>query len=98
SGFALLNGDLPKMYASNIKIFLHNQTHVDSGYVMINSEHTVIARMVPNQWQFAYNNDGSFHATGPVISRQNLSYSLVLDSNRLVTSDAGTLWKISAEM
>jgi plastocyanin len=98
SGFALLNGDSPKMYTSSVKISLHSQTTVDSGYVIIISEHPTIAKIVPSGWQFAYNNDGSFHATGPVTSRQNVSYSLVLDGNRLLTSEAGSLWKVSAEM
>jgi len=98
SGFALINGDSPKMYTSSVKIFLHNQT-VDSGYVMINSENSIIiAKIASNGWQFAYNEDGSFHATGPVTSRQNISYSLVLDGSRVISSGAGSLWKISAEM
>ncbi|MDE1724616.1 MAG: hypothetical protein KGH76_01800, partial [Thaumarchaeota archaeon] len=98
SGFALINGDSPKMYTSSVKIFLHNQT-VDNGYVMINSENSIIiAKIASNGWQFAYNEDGSFHASGPVTSRQNTSYSLVLDGNRIISSGAGSLWKISAEM
>lgn len=99
SGFAMINGDSPKMYTSSVKIFVHNQTTVDNGYVMINMEHsTMLAKMASNQWQFTYNNDGSFHAMGPVTSRQNLAYSLVLDGSKLFSSEAGSLWKISAEM
>jgi plastocyanin len=99
SGFALINGDSPKMYTSSIKVFLHNQTTVDNGYVMINAENSIIiAKIASNGWQFTYNQDGSFHATGPATSRQNTSYSLVLDGSRLISSGAGSLWKISAEM
>lgn len=99
SGFALINGDSPKMYTSSVKIFLHNQTTVDNGYFMINTENSIIiAKITSNGWQFTYNQDGSFHATGPVTSRQNTSYSLVLDGSRLISSGAGSLWKISAEM
>lgn len=99
SGIALLNGDSPKMYVSSLRIQLHNQTTIDSGYVIISAEQsTIIAKIVPDKWQFNYNNDGSFHATGPATSRQDVSYDLALDGNRLFSSKAGSLWKISAEM
>ena len=99
SGVALLNGDSPKMYASSLRIQIHNQTAIDSGYVIISAEQsTIIAKIIPDKWQFNYNNDGSFHATGPAISRQSISYDLALDGNRLISSKAGSLWKISAEM
>ncbi|MHB8602569.1 MAG: cupredoxin domain-containing protein [Nitrosotalea sp.] len=99
SGIALLNGDSPKMYVSSIRMLLHNQTTIDNGYVIMSAEQsTIIAKIIPDKWQFNYNNDGSFHATGPVISRQAISYDLVLDGNRLLSSKVGSLWKISAEM
>lgn len=99
SGIALLNGDSQKMYVSSLRITLHNQTTIDSGYVIISAEpSTIVAKMVPGKWQFNYNSDGSLHATGPAISRQNISYDLALDGNRLLSSKAGSLWKISAEM
>ena len=98
SGVTLQNGDLPKMYVSSLRITLHNQTTIDSGYVIISAEQSIVAKMVPDKWQFNYNNDGSFHATGPAVSRQNISYDLALDGNRLFSSKAGSLWKISAEM
>ena len=65
---------------------------------MSTNQSTIIERMASRQWQFAYNNDGSFHATGPATSGQDVSYNLVLDGNRLLSSKAGSLWKISAEM
>ena len=99
SGIAFLNSDLPKMYTSSIRIFLHNQTSVASGLVIISTgQGTILAKMVPNEWQFNYNKDGSFHGTGQVISRQGMSYDVSLDGNRLVASGAGSLWKIGAEM
>lgn len=100
SGIGLLNGDSPKMYVSNLKIILHNQTTIDSGYVIMSAEQstTVIAKIIPDKWQFNYNNDGSFHATGPVTSRDAISYDVILDGNRLFSSKAGSLWKISSEM
>lgn len=99
SGVALLNGDSPKMYSSSLRMQIHNQTIVGSGYVIISAEQsTIIAKIVPYKWQINYNNDGSFHATGPATSRQNVSYDLALDGNRILSSKAGSLWKISAEM
>ena len=99
SGIALLNGDSPKMYVSSLRILLHNQTTIDSGYVIISTEQsTIVAKIIPDKWQFNYNNDGSFHATGPATSRQYVSYDVALDGNRLLSSKAGSLWKISAEM
>ena len=99
SGVALLNGNSPKMYSSSLRIHLYNQTTIDSGYVIISTDQsTIIAKIVPGKWQINYNNDGSFHATGPTTSRQNVSYDLALDGNRLLSSKAGSLWKISAEM
>ncbi len=99
SGIALLNGDSPEMYSSSLRIQLHNQTTIDSGYVIISTDQsTIIAKIVPDKWQINYNKDGSFHATGPATSRQNISYDLALDGNRLLSSKAGSLWKISAEM
>jgi len=99
SGVALLNGDSPKMYSSSLRIQLHNQTTIDSGYVIISTEQsTIIAKIIPDKWQINYNSDGSFHATGPATSRQNVSYDLALDGNQLLSSKAGSLWKISAEM
>ncbi|CUR52206.1 Blue (Type 1) copper domain protein (modular protein) [Nitrosotalea devaniterrae] len=99
SGIGMLNGDSPKMYTASLKITLHNKTTIDSGYVIMSADQsTIVAKMHPDKWQFAYNNDGSFHATGPATSRQDVSYNLVLDGNRLLSSKAGSLWKISAEM
>jgi plastocyanin len=99
SGIALLNSDLQKMYTSSIRIFLYNQTSVASGLVIISTDQgTILAKMVPNEWQFAYNKDGSFHGTGPAISRQGMSYDVSLDGTRLIASGAGSLWKIGAEM
>jgi plastocyanin len=99
SGIALLNVDSPKMYISSVRILLHNQTTIDSGYVIISAEQTtIIAKLIPAGWQFSYNNDGSFHAIGQATSRQNISYDITLDGNRLLSSKAGSLWKISAEM
>lgn len=99
SGVALLNGDTPKMYTSSLRITLHNQTTIDSGYVIISTEQqTIIVKMLPDKWQFNYNNDGSFHASGPATSRQDTTYNLALDGSRLLSSKAGSLWKISAEM
>ncbi|HEX5457426.1 MAG TPA: plastocyanin/azurin family copper-binding protein [Candidatus Nitrosotalea sp.] len=98
SGIALLNGDAPKMYASSLRITLHNQTAIDSGYVLVSADHTIIAKMLPDKWQFNYNSDGSFHASGLAKSRQGTTYNLALDGNRLLSSQAGALWKISAEM
>jgi len=99
SGVALLNENTSKMYLSSFRIFLHNQTSIDSGYVLINTDHSVIiTRLISNDWQFVYHKDGSFHAKGPVISRQKMSYDLVLDGNRILTSEAGSLWKISGEI
>ncbi|HEU5221410.1 MAG TPA: plastocyanin/azurin family copper-binding protein [Candidatus Nitrosotalea sp.] len=99
SGVALLNEDSPKMYSSSLKIQLHNQTTIDSGYVIISTEQsTIIAKIIPDKWQISYNSDGSFHATGPAMARQSVSYDLALDGNQLLSSKAGSLWKISAEM
>ena len=99
SGIGLLNGDSPKMYVSSIRILLHNQTTIDSGYLIMSAEQsTIIAKINPDKWQFNYNTDGSFHATGPATSRQAISYDVVLDGNRLLSSKVGSLWKISAEM
>lgn len=99
SGVALLNGDSPKMYSSSLRIQLHNQTTIDSGYVIISTEQsTIIAKIIPDKWQISYNSDGSFHATGPAMARQSVPYDLVLDGNQLLSSKAGSLWKISAEM
>lgn len=99
SGVALLNGDSPKMYSSSLRIQLHNQTTIDSGYVIISTEQsTIIAKIIPDKWQISYNSDGSFHATGPAMARQNVPYDLALDGNQLLSSKAGSLWKISAEM
>ncbi len=99
SGIALLNGDSPKMYVSSLRLVLHNQTTIDSGYVIISAEQsTIIAKIVPDKWQFNYTNDGSFHASGPATSRQNITYDVALDGNRLLSSKAGSLWKISAAM
>jgi len=99
SGIALLNSNLPQMYESSIRILLSNQTTVDSGLVTIStSQNTLIERMVADQWKFSYGTDGSFHASGPVVSGNNTAYNMVLDGNRLLASIAGSLWKISAEL
>lgn len=98
SGIALLNGDAPKMYPSSLRITLHNQTAIDSGYVLVGADHAIIAKMLPDKWQFNYNADGTFHASGLAKSRQGVIYNLALDGNRLLSSQAGALWKISAEM
>ncbi len=99
SGVALLNSDPPQMYWSSIRIFLNDQTKIDHGFVLLSTENsTVFAKMMTDKWQFSYAKDGSFHASGPVVSKSNLSYDLVLDGNRLLASAAGSLWKINAGM
>lgn len=97
SGIAL--SDSSKMYTSSIRIFLYNHTSIASGLVIISTDQgTILAKMMPNEWKFTYNNDGSFHGTGPVISRQGISYDLALDGSRLSTSEAGSMWRIGADM
>ena len=99
SGIALLNSNLPQMYESSIRILLSNHTTIESGIITISTnQNTIIERMAANQWKFSYGNDGSFHASGPVISGNNTPYNMVLDGNRLLASVVGSLWKISAEL
>lgn len=98
SGIALLNSGSPQMYESSIRIMLSNQT-IDSGLITIStSQNTLVERMTVDQWKFSQGTDGSFHASGPVVSRNNTAYNMVLDGNRLLASAAGSLWKISAEL
>lgn len=99
SGIALLNSDSPQMYESSVRILLSNHATIDSGLITISTNQgTTIERMTTDQWKFAYGTDGSFHASGPVISGNNTSYDMVLDGDRLLASAAGSLWKISADL
>ncbi len=99
SGIALLNSGSPQMYVSSIRFLLSNHATIDSGLITISTDQgTIIERMKTDQWNFSYGTDGSFHASGPVISGNNTPYDMVLDGNRLLASVAGSLWKISAEL
>lgn len=99
TGVALLDNDSPKMFSSSFRILLHNQTSIESGYIIMSANSSIILiKLIPSQWQFNYFNDGSFHATGPTISRQGVPYNVVIDASKIITSKAGSLWKISGEI
>jgi len=99
TGAAMTSSDDPKIYTSNFKILLTDQSSVSKGYVIVSgNDFLIYAKFVPGKWTFSYANDGSFHGVGPAQTSQQQLYNVVIDGNRILATNYGSMWKISATM
>lgn len=99
SGAAVINANNPQMYQSVFRMTLSNQSTVTKGtFLVYGSDMYMHAYMLPQDWSFSYDVDGSFHGQGPVQSVQGQIFNVALDGNRIFATNTGSLWKVSADM
>lgn len=99
TGIGILDSANPQLYTSNLKIVLADTSSISSSSIILRGgELSINAKALTKEWKFSYLSDGSFHAEGPVKTRESTSYKLVLDGNRIFATNAGSVWKISAAM
>ena len=99
TGIGIRDSLNPHIYTSNLKINLVDSSTISNSSILLRGDEISInAKAIAKEWVFSYLKDGSFHAEGPVKTRENTSYRLVLDGNRIFVTDAGSVWKISAAM
>jgi plastocyanin len=99
SGAAITNGDNPSMYTSSMRLSLVDSSTIDKGAILIQANNGImVARFTGSQWNFTYDNDGSFHAEGPAQTVSHDTFSVSLDGTRLYATGLGSMWKVTANM
>lgn len=99
SGAAVINSNDPKIYSSIMHLTLSGNSTINSGGVIIRgSDVSIVARIVPGNWTFAYGNDGSFHGEGTTRTSHSDNYDVSLDGTRIFATNYGSMWKVSATM
>lgn len=99
SGAAVSNGNAPKMYQSVLRMTLSDQSTVSSGTFLIYGNGMFMhANILPKQWSFAYDTDGSFHGEGIAQTTQGQEFNMTLDGSRIFATGTDSLWKVSADM
>lgn len=99
TGAAVVYQSNPQLYVSSLRIVLSNSSSIDSGSIIVRGGSVqIFAKILPEKWSFSYNDDGSFHGEGPVVTRENISYDIVLDGTRTFATGSNSMWKISAVM
>jgi plastocyanin len=99
SGAAMINGDTPTLYTSSMRLSVDNPTTIDKGAILVEGSNGIfVARFTGNQWNFTYNNDGSFHAQGPAQTVSQDTFTVSLDGTRLYATGSGSMWKVAASM
>lgn len=99
SGAAISYGSNPKTYQSVLRVTLSNPSTISSGTFLVYGNGMFLhTHIVPQQWSFSYDNDGSFHGQGPVQTLQGQSFNMTLDGNRVYATGTNSLWKVSADM
>jgi len=99
SGAAVTNVDNPSLYTSSMRLSLINSSVIDKGAILVEgSNGIIVARFTGDQWNFTYNNDGSFHAEGPAQTVSHDVFAVSLDGTRLLATGIGSMWKVTANM
>jgi hypothetical protein len=99
SGAAVTNGTSPKMYQSIFRMTLSNQSAITRGMFLVYRNSTYLhAYILPQNWIFSYNSDGSFHGQGQTQSTQGQYLNVALDGNRIFATDTDSMWKVSADI
>ncbi len=98
TGGAVMNGQDPKLYDTNFRMILADQSTILTGSVIVRGNAHIYAKFVTDKWTFSYANDGSFHGEGPAQTSQGEIYNVVLDGERVFATNFGSMWKLSATM
>lgn len=99
SGAAVANGENPKMYQSIFRMTLADQSTVTKGTFLVYGDNINLhAYVLPQNWSFLYNNDGSFHGQGTVQTTHGDTFNVTLDGSRIYATNSGSLWRIDADM
>ncbi len=99
SGAAVMGGNTPKMYQSVFRMTLTNQSSISKGtFLVYGNDIFLHAHILPQNWSFSYDTDGSFHGNGPVQTNQGQSFTMTIDGSRIFATGTESLWKVSADM
>jgi len=99
SGAAMMNSDTPALYTSSMRLSLDGSSTIDRGAILVEGSNGItVARFTGEQWNFTYNNDGSFHAQGPAHTVSHDTFTVSLDGTRLYATASGSMWKVTANM
>lgn len=99
SGAAVTNGDTPSLYTSSMRLSLVDSSTIDKGAILVQgSNGIIVARFTGSQWNFTYNNDGTFHGEGPAQTVSHDTFAVSLDGARLYATGLGSMWKVTANM
>jgi plastocyanin len=98
AGVAVINGDNPKLYQSIFRMVLSDQSSVAKGFILVRGNDMQIhAKIMPQNWTFSYNKDGSFHGEGTVQAKSQI-FNVTLDGARVFATNTGSMWKVIAIM
>ena len=99
NGAAVANGNTPKLYPSLFRMTLSDQSTITKGTFLVYGDDLFLhAYVLPQNWSFLYNNDGSFHGQGTVQTTSGDTLNVTLDGSRVYATNSGSLWKVDADM
>ncbi len=99
SGAAVTTGEAPVLYKSLFRMALSDQSTVARGTFLVYGDNMFLhAYILPQNWAFLYNNDGSFHGQGSVQTTHGDILNVTLDGSRVYATNTGSLWRVSADM
>ena len=82
-----------------MRLSIVNPTTIDKGAILVEGSNGIfVARFTGDQWNFTYNNDGSFHAQGPAQTVSQDTFTVSLDGTRLYATGGSSMWKVAASM
>jgi plastocyanin len=99
SGAAITTADNPSLYTSGMRLSLLYSSTIDKGAILVKGiDGLVVARFTGDQWNFTYNNDGSFHGEGSAQTVSHDTFAVSFDGTRLFATGSGSMWKVTANM
>ncbi|MDE1769295.1 MAG: hypothetical protein KGI28_01910 [Thaumarchaeota archaeon] len=99
SGAAVVNADNPSLDTSSMHLSITDASTIDKGAILVKGiDGLIVARFTGTQWNFTYNNDGSFHGAGPAQTVSNDVFAVSFDGTRLFATGSGSMWKVTANM
>ncbi len=98
SGVALSNDESPRLYQSIMRVTLLDQDITKGTFLVHGNNFFLRGNLLPQDWSFLYNKDGSFHGQGSVKTSLGEIFNVILDGNRIYATSSGSMWKVSADM
>ena len=100
NGFSLdSNLDSPTLYQSTLRLNFNSLSEVTYGSMIIRTDDITLAtRMIPEEWSFSYNADGSFIGSGSVYTLQDTYYKMKITGERKFVADNWSMWQAVGEI